>query len=36
MSRRANTGQRRSQIVQALLATMTDHGAAGLAPGVLH
>jgi len=47
MSRRPNTAQRRSEIVQALLATMAEYGyekstiqliaqAAGLAPGLLH
>ncbi|MCH8621098.1 TetR family transcriptional regulator [Undibacterium sp. TS12] len=47
MSRRPNTEQRRAEIVQALLATMAEHGyekatiqliaqQAGLAPGLLH
>ncbi|WP_028102697.1 TetR/AcrR family transcriptional regulator [Pseudoduganella violaceinigra] len=47
MSRRPKTAQRRSEIVQALLATMAEHGyekatiqliaqAAGLAPGLIH
>ncbi|MFZ6653703.1 TetR/AcrR family transcriptional regulator [Undibacterium sp. TJN19] len=47
MSRRPNTEQRRSEIVQALLATMAEHGyekatiqliaqKAGLTPGLLH
>src|ERR1700733_480323 len=47
MSRRPNTGERRAEIINALLATMAEHGyekatiqliaqKAGLAPGLLH